>query len=213
MPRKIVGPGDGSGLNKVERFVRAIKDADSTVVKRIVKQTPTLINAKDSEGKTPLMYAASRDWKIGSDPGARAEIAEFLLENGARVDERDGEGNTALMYANKESAELLIDFYADVNATNIHGQTPLIRATMDCNEAVALALLKKHADADRPDLGGNTPLIWAAMSGYANMVNLLLDNSADPHLTEKSHRTAMEIALDNGFFYIASSLKEKGAKR
>jgi ankyrin repeat protein len=57
------------------------------------------VNAKDKDGKTPLMLAAVQDHDL---------IVRSLLENDADVNVKDKDGNTALMLAiEKEYAEIV----------------------------------------------------------------------------------------------------------
>jgi hypothetical protein len=81
------------------------------------------VNAKDSEGKTPLMNAAYYGKK---------EIAKFLLENGANVNARYVDGCTALIWAagegEAEVLEILLKHGADVHAAERNGYTALMIA-------------------------------------------------------------------------------------
>ena len=65
-------------------------------------------NAKESDGITPLMYAAEN--KI-INPQTRNEIVQLLLDKGADKTIKDKDGKTAVDWAkkggNKETAELL----------------------------------------------------------------------------------------------------------
>ncbi len=83
------------------------------------------VNAKDKNGRTPLMYAAF----ISSTP----EIVQLLLEKGAELEARDTTGFTPLMFAAGKSStpeivELLIEKGAEVNARGPDGKTPLMFA-------------------------------------------------------------------------------------
>ena len=58
------------------------------------------VNARSTDGRTPLMFAAS------STP----EIVTLLLEKGAEIEARDNKGMTPLMFAaSAEIKQLLID--------------------------------------------------------------------------------------------------------
>ena len=82
------------------------------------------VNARDTDGLTPLMIAA----KFSSTP----EIVQLLLEKGAEVNARSRSGWTPLMYAasnsNLEIVQLLLEKGADVNARNNNDWTPLMYA-------------------------------------------------------------------------------------
>ena len=80
------------------------------------------VNATDSQGLTPLHFAA---WKNTPD------VAKLLMDRGAAVNATI-KGNTPLhvaaSYNAPDVAKLLIDRGAAVNATNEDGETPLDRA-------------------------------------------------------------------------------------
>jgi len=92
------------------------------------------VDAKNSDGRTPLHLAAFDDNK---------EIVELLIANGADVNAKNDEGWTPLHFAagngHKELAELLIASGADVNAKAGKGSTPL-----DWAEGETADLLRKH---------------------------------------------------------------------
>jgi uncharacterized protein len=52
-----------------------------------------------------------------------------------------------------------------------------------------------------------TPLMHAAKSGYADMVQLLLQHGADPRMTNREGRTALQLALDGGYTRTAQVLQ------
>jgi len=98
----------------------------------------TDVNAKDSDGATPLHWAAFGDHK---------EIAELLIAEGADVNAKNEDSWTPLLIAavagRKETAELLIAKGADVNAKAVTGETPLDSAIINKHTETA-DLLRKH---------------------------------------------------------------------
>jgi len=78
------------------------------------------VNAKDSNGDTPLLYAAGEEHK---------DVAELLLANKADVNARNSNGWTPLheaaMDGQKDMVELLLAHGADINARNNRGETAL----------------------------------------------------------------------------------------
>ncbi len=79
------------------------------------------VNARDNDGKTPLMYAAERgDYKS----------LQLLLEAGAEINAVDNYGNSALIYAansgNKKTLETLGNAGIDPNIANKRGRTALM---------------------------------------------------------------------------------------
>ena len=83
------------------------------------------VNLQDEPGMTPLHHAVNSDWK-----GKNRKMVKLLIDRGANVKAIDDTHHTPLhMTSNKETAELLIDAGADVNAkTRREGKTLLFSA-------------------------------------------------------------------------------------
>ncbi|WP_341812566.1 ankyrin repeat domain-containing protein [Wolbachia endosymbiont (group A) of Conops quadrifasciatus] len=88
-------------------------------IKKIQGNISPYIDAKDTEGDTPLMWTAESSY---------VSAARILLDYGANVEEKNNNGMTALHWAAKknhiEILKLLINKGANVNAQDNHGQTP-----------------------------------------------------------------------------------------
>eukprot|EP01017_Pseudomicrothorax_dubius_P030935 TRINITY_DN3898_c0_g1_i6.p1 TRINITY_DN3898_c0_g1~~TRINITY_DN3898_c0_g1_i6.p1 ORF type:complete len:194 (-),score=38.56 TRINITY_DN3898_c0_g1_i6:176-694(-) len=78
----------------------------------------------------------------------------------------------------------LIDFGADINATDNHGRTPLHFAASWGRFSLVQYLIEKGADINAKTIGGDTPLIKAAYFGRRSLVDFLLANP----LTDREHR-------------------------
>jgi hypothetical protein len=141
------------------------------------------VNARDPKGQTPLMLAASSNSNVG--------VTETLIKNGADVNAGGKDGNTLLMLAannkNPKIREILVkqiekieEFVnlckngspaeiqaaikngADVNARNKKGETPLVLAVSNNNNAEVIeTLIKNGADINVGDNYGRTPLMRA----------------------------------------------------
>ena len=88
------------------------------------------VNARDTDGLTPLMIAA----KFSSTP----EIVQLLLEKGAEVNATSTDGWTPLMSAARYSStpeivQLLIEKGAELEARSTAGSTPLMVAARNTN--------------------------------------------------------------------------------
>ena len=108
---------------------------------------------------------------------------QFLLDNGADVNQRDGEEETVLHTAafetNNEIVGLLLAAGADVDATDEAGDTPLYFLTMTESsrrnrERCAELLLSHGARIDAADLISWTPLHGAIFYGLRDLVKLFL---------------------------------------
>jgi len=76
-------------------------------------------------------------------------------------------------FGHKETAELLIDNGADVNAKAYDGKTPLHHATKDHEIGIAKLLISKGADVNAKTLADDTPLDWTILNEQLKTTNLL----------------------------------------
>ena len=94
---------------------------------------------------TPLMRA-SRNWR-------GAPIVSALLASGANVNHANHSGNTALMFVCYlglvDMVRVLLEARADVNMTNVHGETALDMADMARGRGRAIVTMLVNAGAVR----------------------------------------------------------------
>ncbi len=135
----------GADFNKADQYgysplKRAIEGHHPEASIAIIESGKADLNAKDREGRTPLIVAVSM--------GEQA-IAEALIAKGADVKAKDNNDRTALhaaiLLGQKDMATLLIEKGVDVNATDKTGQTPLTLAMQRNQPEIADLLRKKGA--------------------------------------------------------------------
>jgi len=135
----------GADFNKADQYgytplKRAIEGHHPEASIAIIESGKADINAKDREGKTPLIVAVSM---------AEQAIAEALVAKGADVKAKDNNDRTALhaaiLLGQKDMAALLIEKGADVNGTDKTGQTPLTLAMQRNQPEIADLLRQKGA--------------------------------------------------------------------
>ncbi|MDA1191966.1 MAG: ankyrin repeat domain-containing protein [Candidatus Poribacteria bacterium] len=104
-------------------IIRAAGAGDLDAVRELIASQIDLLNARNSDGSTPLHMAV---WK------GNTEVVRFLLEAGADVNahnENTHWGTTPLhaaAHANRKAiAEMLLDHGAEINARNLNNGTPL----------------------------------------------------------------------------------------
>lgn len=104
------------------------------------------IYAKDTFGRTPLMYALSHQ---------KYDMAKFLIDFGASCDDADYENNTVLMYAVHPSLEKnfslmndLVSISTNINETNQNGHTVLDMAVSSQCVSLVHQLIQNGADID-----------------------------------------------------------------
>ncbi|KAG0576670.1 hypothetical protein KC19_5G098100 [Ceratodon purpureus] len=95
------------------------RDGDVEGLAKLVDQGSS-INVKDSDGRTPLIWAVDR---------GNLSAVEILVAKGAEINAKDQEGQTALHYATvcdqEEVAKYLFEHGADINIPDNEGNTPL----------------------------------------------------------------------------------------
>ena len=139
----------------VTQLMRAAADRNGTAELEKTLLLLTDVNARDSSGWTALMYAA----QSGTLEGMR-----LLWRAGALADLRSNDGETALFAAVTATVGpearivLLRALGVDVNATDLHGVTPLmIAATVAGRQThVMQTLLQMGADPSKRDDKGRT---------------------------------------------------------
>lgn len=127
---KKMGPGpvfsslvmneDGGELaSTMDPLHACARDGDLEGLAKLLDQDSS-INLKDSDGRTPLIWAVDR---------GNLSAVEMLIAKGAEINAKDQEGQTALHYATvceqEEVAKYLFEHGADVSIPDNDGNTPL----------------------------------------------------------------------------------------
>lgn len=144
------------------------------------------LEAKDSIGRTPLMYAAER---------GDVAMCKFLLDKGANANAREDDGGTALQLVVQQHQGS--DFRGDEKQSL----------------AIADLLLKHHADIDGRNKLGDTALYLAVGSDFVGQVDFLLSHGANPNLQGENGETPLYFAAVFGKVETARSLLDHGADR
>ena len=196
-------------------------------LKALKENSPDLLEAQDSDGRSPLHYAVARDFQ---------KAATFLLDQGVNVDARDHEGNTPLHMAVSEGRKTLVELLlargADVDARNGGRATPLHVAAAKGFKVIAEILIAKGADVNAvcgqtrlyQATGGTmtlalpsvyidsgTPLHNAVIKGFRSLVELLLAQKADVNADYPDGGSPLALAAQVGRADMLSLLAERGA--
>lgn len=189
----------------------------------------TAVNAKTSEGITPLMLACEKN---------HPDVVLFLLKRGAAVDEKSDKGLTAAHFCalSNDIASLhhLIDYKADLTKATERGSTPLMLACAKGYVSIVTALLRnaskskfrsltgqqsclglpstasKGMDLNIGNENGETCLMMACEKGSVEIVRILLDEGADPNVADKNGVTPLMICCRRGQDRIIPLLLRKG---
>lgn len=134
-------------------FLKAVKDRDGdTVTQALNEPGSVIVNTRDiSSGESALHIVTKR---------RDVTWIKFLTAKGANPNIRDKRGVTPLQIATSlgfaEGAEALIKAGADVDESNVAGETPLIAAVHRRDVALVRLLLANGANPDRSDNSGRT---------------------------------------------------------
>ncbi|KAJ8267432.1 hypothetical protein COCON_G00126040 [Conger conger] len=114
------------------------------------------INAQDSGGWTPIIWAAEHK---------HLPVIRALLHRGADVTLKDKEMNVCLHWASfagcVEIAELVLNAGCPLTSVNLHGDTPLHIASRESYLDCVTLFLSRGADIDIMNREGDTPLSLA----------------------------------------------------
>jgi len=199
----------GVGGNEDEKYpsiFEAVKADDVNAAVDFIRKNPSLVNAKDRNGVTPL------HWSIRE--GGRKAV-QFLLSEGAEVNVQDSFGRTPLGDASLkgqiDKVALLIAGGAEVNATSHRGETPLHEAALKGYREIAELLISAGADLNIGDIQGETPLHNAIAFGHMDVVELLISREGDFNARDCSNWTPLDWARAFGREKIAELLESLGA--
>jgi len=203
----VVGNGEGEGTGvgygvggaiavssyPRNNLVLAVEDNDIEDVKARIYMGER-VNAKDKgyEGNTALHVAVEN---------GNAEIAEVLLNAGAKINSKNSEKRTPLMMldedADVELVNLLIRHGAKLNLVDKAGNSALIIAASSASEEVVQTLINAGANVNAVNKQGETALMSAAENGEVEIVQLLLGAGANPNARSREGKTALGLVKND----------------
>eukprot|EP00833_Pecoramyces_ruminatium_P010421 jgi/Orpsp1_1/1184453/evm.model.c7180000089590.1 len=178
----------------IEKLFEYIKYNKLEDIKKFMEEHQNLINSKNFELKTPLMYAVQ--YCINN-----SKIFEILLNYNPNKDLIDNNGSTALHIAceinNYEVIPKLIS-ENNLNLKDKYGNTPLLVALKEYSYECAVALLSNNykIDVNILDNKYNTPLMYAVSNfkDSTDIIDLLIKKGADKNIMNNNNLTALYIA-------------------
>ncbi|KAJ9139179.1 ankyrin repeat protein [Pleurostoma richardsiae] len=164
------------------------------IVARLLDIRKNQMEVKDSQGMTPLIWAARR----GHDG-----VVQQLLDACADLETKDEKGRTALLWAVEggytATVALLLNHEANVEAKDIADIAPLSRASQNGHEGVVRLLLEHGAAAESKDINGWTALHYAAFEGCERVAEVLLSQEPELRTARDGHEwTPLHHAADGG---------------
>jgi ankyrin repeat protein len=163
------------------------------------------IEAKNKDGQTALMLAA----REGQD-----DNVDWLLQQGAKVNERSALGWTPLMLAayngqDRAVASLLVA-KADLTVKDSEGWDALTLALSEGHGGVAGKLMDAGAVIPKEPIGGVSLLVHSIFGGDLASVRHILATKPDLAARDNDGWSALEIAAYNGNEQIAMELLRAG---
>jgi ankyrin repeat protein len=147
------------GRNKISELLSAVMSGSLVDVRKAIAQGEQ-VDSLDRDGRTPLFQAVV--------DGHMAIVAE-LIASGANVNAKGKHLETPLHFAaarqyRVEIAALLLNAGAQVDAQDVHGNTPLFRAVYDCKGSgdMIRLLLAHSADKHLKNKHGVSPASLAS---------------------------------------------------
>lgn len=130
-------------MSNEKAIIKAAKNGDAQTVRDLLDADSALIDARDTDGSTPLHCAS---WK------GHTEVVSLLIARGADVNSQNANthwGGTPLHAAahanNTEIVRLLIARGADVHARSINERAPIDETVFHNAKASARVLSEKMA--------------------------------------------------------------------
>jgi ankyrin repeat protein len=106
---------------------------------------------------------------------------------------------------------LFINAGFDVNSRDSRNWTPLMVATFNGREDLALELIKHGANIHATDNDGYTPMHWAAYNDYAKVITRLVNRGADVNVKSRAGITPLLQAASRGKLQACLELLNQGA--
>lgn len=185
---------------------KLISDFNTTSVKAVVENDPSLLNVTGRNGLTPLMYSVAIN---------NYEIAKLLIEKGALVRVGDNNLRAPIHYAtwnnDKRMIELLLANGAVIDTRAIGGATPLIHSSLSNRLDMCKFLVEKGADINIQCNSLTTPLYFAVLNNNMEYFDYLNEAGADIDVPDYVDRTPLYVAVRDGNKPMIEKLVQSGA--
>lgn len=183
-----------SDITQTDVLFWAVKNGNWRVLRalNLSENVLDMAHIRDKWDKTLLMCAAEKGCQ---------DMVSYLLEVfDVNVNEENSRKETALLWGathpNERIVRNLLSHWADVNAADARGVTPLMVASLSGYISVADVLLSNHADIGMKDNDGQTALAYAVQYKQENMVDYLLSKNADVDVVNEQGQSLAILALE-----------------
>eukprot|EP01117_Protostelium_nocturnum_P005261 TRINITY_DN1913_c0_g1_i2.p1 TRINITY_DN1913_c0_g1~~TRINITY_DN1913_c0_g1_i2.p1 ORF type:complete len:370 (+),score=133.53 TRINITY_DN1913_c0_g1_i2:94-1203(+) len=167
-----------------------IEREDEESIKKSIEKDNAIINRKrDQDHLTPLMMACLC---------GKESIIQFLLQNGAKMEERTPNGNTALHWAATVGQSSIIGLLTECETSKIEidvtNHNPLMFASMKGHLNFVEELLRRGANVNHKNKHEMTALFCASIQGHVEVLNLLIASNANVAIRNQKGQTAITLA-------------------
>ncbi|XP_046377760.2 ankyrin repeat domain-containing protein 50-like isoform X1 [Haliotis rufescens] len=177
-------------------FHRACQIGDLDRVKELMSNNSIDVNAQESYGVTPVMWAAQN---------GHSEVFQFLVSVGADLLLLDSDGDNMLTMAcvgghvDIVKSILTMSSAPNINRPRKDGRTPLMWAALQGNLEVFNYLTSENADLFLSDNDEQNILHCACRGGHTGIVNEVISKTRiDINSSDRYGRTAMMVAAEHG---------------
>ena len=156
--------------------------APTETIKYLIDQPGNSVDKLTHDGRTYLHWAANR---------GNAEVVEYLLKKGSKVNILDSHGTTPLLFAaasgqpNTKIYDLLLS-HGDNLKKNLNqdgGNALLVAIANDKDLALTNYFVGKGLDLNSTDAAGNNAFSYAARSGNLELLKTLVQKGVKPNQT------------------------------
>lgn len=165
-------PDGNSG--QLELLVMCIDRGDVVILDKLLNAAPDFANVNEGMSScSPVHWASFK---------GNTNVLGVLLKHGADIKKKGTNWKISALHIahDVQTVEFLLSNGADIEAGDVHGQTPLMYAAKRGNLNVAEALIKHGATLNAHDENDWTALELAKVFSYTNVVAFLESKGATP---------------------------------
>ena len=194
-----------AALAQSQEIFDALRKGDILTVKALIEKSPQLVDARDSNGQTPLHYVAT---------GGSADFINYLIDKGAKLELQDAHHKTPLHLAamndRKDAVAVLLKRGAALETRDDYLRTALILCARERGlAATGRLLIEAGADVNAVDKFGSTALELAAWRGKREFIDLLLEKGARVPDSGEQWRGMLSQAASQGLTTLFRRLTNK----
>jgi len=152
---------------------------------------------------------------LESSENGHHSIVEFLVLNGADVNQATQNGHTPLFVSSQNGHFSIVNFLVQngvhINQARNDGVTPLLVSSQNGYLPIVKFLVQNGADVNQACVDGSTPLLLSSKHGHFFIVEFLVQNGADVNQVHENGVSSLLISSLGGHLTIVKCLLQNGA--